>query len=194
MANTAHTQHSSRHAVQYSAEPHHGRAESDLSVARRRITLVIAGFAIAFAVISVRLVDVSLSPQDDGNGRRVAAAAVSSRPDIVDRNGHILATDIQMASLYADARRVLDVDEAIELLTPVLPGLNVEELRRKLSSDKGFVWIKRELTPKQQSAIHNLGIPAFGFRTETRRVYPTGRTASHVLGHVNVDNQGIAGI
>lgn len=188
MVNTVHSQRTSRHG------PHHGSAESDISVARRRITLVIAGFAIAFAVISVRLVDVSQSPQEDGNGRRVAAAAVTSRPDIVDRNGHILATDIQMASLYADARRVLDVDEAIELLTPVLPGLNVEELRRKLSSDKGFVWIKRELTPRQQSAIHNLGIPAFGFRTETRRVYPTGRTASHVLGHVNVDNQGIAGI
>ncbi len=166
----------------------------DPSVTKRRITLVIAAFAIAFSVISIRLVDLSLAPPPEAKGRTVAQAPKSARPNIVDRNGHMLATDIQTASLFADARHVIDVDEAIELITPVLPELDVEDLRRKLSSKKRFVWIKRELTPKQQSTIHNLGIPAFGFRTETRRVYPTGRTAAHVLGHVNVDNQGIAGI
>ncbi len=169
-------------------------AVGDPSVTKRRITLVIAAFAIVFSVISVRLVDLSLAPPPEAKGRTVAQAPVSTRPNIVDRNGHMLATDIQTASLFADARHVIDVDEAIELITPVLPELDVEDLRRKLSSKKRFVWIKRELTPKQQSTIHNLGIPAFGFRTETRRVYPTGRTAAHVLGHVNVDNQGIAGI
>ena len=173
-------------------------APRDPSLARRRMTLVIAAFAAAFSAISIRLVDLSFAPPPEAGpasgGRAVAEAPKSARPTIVDRNGHMLATDIQTASLFADARRVIDVDEAIELLTPVLPGLGVEDLRRKLSSGRRFVWIKRELTPRQQSAIHNLGIPAFGFRTETRRVYPTGRTAAHVLGHVNVDNQGIAGI
>jgi cell division protein FtsI (penicillin-binding protein 3) len=162
---------------------------------RRRVTLAIAGFVLAFAVISIRLVDLSLSPQIGAEQNSAAEVAPAvRRPDIVDRNGHILATDIQTASLFADAERVLDVDEAIEQLTPVLPDLDVEDLRRKLQSKKRFVWIKRELTPRQQSAIHNLGIPAFGFRKETRRVYPTGRAAAHALGAVNIDSQGIAGI
>ena len=162
---------------------------------RRRVTLAIAGFVLAFAVISIRLVDLSLSPQVGAEQNSAAEVAPAvRRPDIVDRNGHILATDIQTASLFADAERVLDVDEAIEQLTPVLPDLDVEDLRRKLQSKKRFVWIKRELTPRQQSAIHNLGIPAFGFRKETRRVYPTGRAAAHALGAVNIDSQGIAGI
>lgn len=162
---------------------------------RRRVTLAIAGFVLAFAVISIRLVDLSLSPQVGAEQDSAAEVALAvRRPDIVDRNGHILATDIQTASLFADAERVLDVDEAIEQLTPVLPDLDVEDLRRKLQSKKRFVWIKRELTPRQQSAIHNLGIPAFGFRKETRRVYPTGRAAAHALGAVNIDSQGIAGI
>ena len=179
---------------QFDAQGYAVGGAGDPSVTRRRITLVIAAFAIAFSVISIRLVDLSLAPPPEAKGRTVAEAPKSARPNIVDRNGHMLATDIQTASLFADARHVIDVDEAIELITPVLPELDVEDLRRKLSSKKRFVWIKRELTPKQQSTIHNLGIPAFGFRTETRRVYPTGRTAAHVLGHVNVDNQGIAGI
>jgi cell division protein FtsI (penicillin-binding protein 3) len=162
---------------------------------RRRVTLAIAGFVLAFAVISIRLVDLSLSPQIGAEQKSAAELAPAvRRPDIVDRNGHILATDIQTASLFADAERVLDVDEAIEQLTPVLPDLDVEDLRRKLQSKKRFVWIKRDLTPRQQSAIHNLGIPAFGFRKETRRVYPTGRAAAHALGAVNIDSQGIAGI
>jgi cell division protein FtsI (penicillin-binding protein 3) len=162
---------------------------------RRRVTLAIAGFVLAFAVISIRLVDLSLSPQVGAEQKSAAELGPAvRRPDIVDRNGHILATDIQTASLFADAERVLDVDEAIEQLTPVLPDLDVEDLRRKLQSKKRFVWIKRELTPRQQSAIHNLGIPAFGFRKETRRVYPTGRAAAHALGAVNIDSQGIAGI
>jgi cell division protein FtsI (penicillin-binding protein 3) len=176
-----------------------GAEDSDpdmpLARQRRRVTLAIAGFVLAFAVISIRLVDLSLSPQA-GAEQKSAAELVPAvrRPDIVDRNGHILATDIQTASLFADAERVLDVDEAIEQLTPVLPDLDVEDLRRKLQSKKRFVWIKRDLTPRQQSAIHNLGIPAFGFRKETRRVYPTGRAAAHALGAVNIDSQGIAGI
>lgn len=170
-------------------------ADMRLALQRNRVMLTIAGFVLAFAVISIRLVDLSLSPPDGTEDKTTAeAAAAIRRPDIVDRNGHILATDIQIASLYADAERVLDVDEAIEQLTPVLPELDVEDLRRKLETKKRFVWIKRELTPKQQSAIHNLGIPAFGFRMETRRVYPTGRAAAHALGVVNIDSQGIAGI
>ena len=177
------------------SQPKRTREPTPGAVNRGRVTVVLSAFALCFAVICIRLVDVSLAPDEkkvrSGN---VLSSTLSARPDIVDRNGHVLATDIKIASLFADASKVVDVDEAIELITPVLPELDVEDLRKKLSSDKRFVWIKRELTPRQQSAIHNLGIPAFGFRYETRRVYPTGRMAAHVLGHVNVDNQGIAGM
>ena len=63
-----------------------------------------------------------------------------------------------------------------------------------LSSKRGFVWLKREITPSQQQEIHRLGIPGVGFLTENKRVYPNGPVVSHEIGHVNIDNQGIAGI
>jgi cell division protein FtsI (penicillin-binding protein 3) len=63
-----------------------------------------------------------------------------------------------------------------------------------LSSKRGFVWLKREITPKQQQEVHRLGIPGVGFLTENKRVYPNGPIVSHVIGHVNIDNQGIAGM
>lgn len=117
------------------------------------------------------------------------------RPDIVDRNGAILAMDISLPSLYGEPNKIIDVDEAVELLTAAVPELDAQTLRTRLSqSKKGFVWLKRELNPEQREAIFNLGIPGIGFRSETKRIYPLGRLAAHVLGYVDLDSNGIAGI
>src|SRR6185436_9131573 len=56
------------------------------------------------------------------------------------------------------------------------------------------VWLKREVSPAEREAIHALGNPGIGFRMETRRVYPMGKLAAHVLGYVDLDSKGIAGI
>ena len=161
---------------------------------RTRIRVAAAVFLLAFSALFGRLVMFGMSPRDGaGAGFDPNAALSASRPDIVDRNGLILATDIKMASLYAEPRNILDPDEATELITSVLPGLDARDLRKKLASDAGFVWIEREITPEQQKQIHALGIPGIGFLEESRRFYPGGPTASHILGLVNVDNQGISG-
>jgi len=118
----------------------------------------------------------------------------TARPDIVDRNGVLLATDIDSYSLFADPRRIVDVNETVEMLATVLPDLDWQTSYAKLKSDKKFVWIERGLNPKQKAQIMALGLPGIGFRTETRRLYPSGSVASHVLGLVNIDNQGIAGM
>ena len=79
-------------------------------------------------------------------------------------------------------------------LKEVLPDLDVRTIYRKLSSSSRFQWLRRQLTPKQQSQILALGIPGIGFRPEKRRFYPGGPTAAYVVGHVNIDNKGIAGM
>jgi len=158
-----------------------------------RLVLVFAAFLVAYAVIAIRLgMLATFAPPSDGFSG--ADAHATSRPDITDRNGEILATDIKIASLYAEPKNIIDVDEATELLTAVLPDLNAREVREKLASRKGFVWLRREITPTQQAEIHRLGLPGIGFTQENRRVYPVGRTVAHVLGAVNIDNQGIAGL
>ena len=106
----------------------------------------------------------------------------------------ILATDVKAPSLFGEPRRIIDKDEAIELLTATLPDLDVGEVRERLSSKKGFVWLKREINAKQQQDIHRLGIPGIGFLRENKRVYPTGNEVAHLIGLVNIDNQGIAGM
>ena len=163
--------------------------------AKARLGLAIVAFAAIYGVIALRLV--MFAEQSDGHGARRSVgqdAIATARPDILDRNGQILATDVKAPSLFAEPRKLIDVDEAEELLTAVLPDLDANEVRDRLSSKRGFVWLKREITPKQQQEIHRLGIPGVGFLTENKRVYPNGPVVSHEIGHVNIDNQGIAGI
>src|SRR5437763_838440 len=79
-------------------------------------------------------------------------------------------------------------------ITAVMPDLDTAETRQRLGSRRGFAWLKREITPRQQQQVHRLGIPGLGFLNENKRVYPDGNEVSHLIGHVNVDNQGIAGM
>jgi cell division protein FtsI (penicillin-binding protein 3) len=162
---------------------------------KARLGLAIVAFAAIYGVIALRLV--MFATVSDGHGARRSVgqdAVATARPDILDRNGQVLATDVKAPSLFAEPRKLIDVDEAEELLTAVLPDLDSNEVRERLSSKRGFVWLKREISAKQRQEIHRLGIPGVGFLTENKRVYPNGAVVSHEIGHVNIDNQGIAGI
>ncbi|MBU0581781.1 MAG: penicillin-binding protein 2 [Alphaproteobacteria bacterium] len=160
--------------------------------ARNRVVMTMAVFFGIYATIGGRLVYLGMLDPEESGGPESRVTA--SRPDIVDRNGEVLATDIKTASLFAEPRRIVDADEVIEKLSTVLPDIEVEQTYHKLKSGAGFVWLKRQLTPRQQNDIMQLGLPGIGFRTEKRRFYPGGATASHILGLTNIDNKGIAGI
>jgi cell division protein FtsI (penicillin-binding protein 3) len=163
---------------------------------QNRIRLVGLCFAFAFLAITVQLGRLTIwQGRNQDRQAMITQEQRLPRPDIVDRNGVVLASDISFPSLFADPRKVIDVDEAVELLTATMPDLDAKMLRQRLSQSKrGFVWLKREVTPEEKEAIHNLGIPGLYFANETKRVYPMGRLAAHVLGHVDVDSRGIAGI
>lgn len=162
---------------------------------RGRLILTSACFVLVYGSIIGRLVEMGVSlPQESVTLGNAQASVSAARPDILDRNGEILATDIKFASLYAEPRRVVDPDEATEQLATVFPDLGTDAVRQRLASKQGFIWLKREITPAQQAAVHGLGIPGIGFLTENKRFYPSGRTVAYITGHVNIDNQGIAGI
>lgn len=162
--------------------------------AKNRIIIAVACFTIFYSVIGARLVQYGMRSPETVSSIARADQLLISRPDLLDRNGEVLATDIRTVSLFAEPNKIIDADEAIELLATVLPDLDMRGIHRKLSSNSRFQWLRRQLTPKQQSQILSLGIPGIGFRPETRRFYPGGPTASHVVGHVNIDNKGIAGM
>src|SRR5579872_554644 len=173
----------------------YGRNVDRGAKARARVGLAIVGFVVVYGVIALRLVLFGIVSESRTPQRVIVDDAVATaRPDITDRNGEILATDVRVPSLYAEPRRIIDVDEAVELLTAALPDLDPTELRTRLSSKRGFVWLKRDITPEQEKEIYRQGLPGIGFLKENKRDYPNGPEVSHLIGHVNIDNQGIAGM
>jgi cell division protein FtsI (penicillin-binding protein 3) len=174
-----------------------GSVKLALETGRTRLLVASVVFALAFAVIGIRLVELSLTTR--GNEPSIALEATPSklatgRADILDRNGIVLATTLPTASLYANPRQLRDAEETARQLSAVLPELSPKALVEKLSADRSFVWLKRNLTPVQQYRINRLGIPGLNFQREERRVYPHGDLLSHSVGFTGLDNDGLAGI
>lgn len=177
-----------------SASKPKGRLGASQSQTSGRIGLSILLFALVCTLAIGRLAQFGMMSLETTGAISRNTSIIASRPDLHDRHGEVLATDIRTVSLYAEPDKVIDPDEVIEQLALVLPDLDVKDTYRKLASKSQFRWLKRQLTPGQQSEILALGIPGIGFRPEKRRFYPGGPTVSHIVGHVNIDNVGIAGM
>jgi cell division protein FtsI (penicillin-binding protein 3) len=175
-----------------------GPAKRALEGCRPRLLIVSVIFMLAFGVIAARLAQVSLLPRGVTVPRiarfNPAPPPPPGRADIVDCQGKLLATTLDSPSLYANPRQIIDADEVAQKLTAALPDLDRAAVLAKLKSGKGFVWIKRHLTPDQAYAVNQLGLPGLQFQHEERRVYPYGSLLSHVVGFAGIDDNGEAGV
>ncbi len=169
--------------------------DPDLPLARRRLRVVVGVFALALAILGLRLGDLALMSVDAATEGHPVAGAPSSarRADILDRHGNLVATDYPKTSLFADPAEVLDLQATATRLARLL-GLDRAQLLAKLSAPRRFVWLKRHLTEPERIAVLRLGLPGIGFRTEWHRVYPQRELTSHLVGYVGIENQGLAGI
>jgi cell division protein FtsI (penicillin-binding protein 3) len=170
---------------------------------RGRLVAVAAVFFLLFLAVAAKLTDATiLNPLKPAP--RVVEHFVPDpvtipppppgRASIIDANGQILAVSLPVASLYADPRQMIDTDKVAQDLKQVLPDLNEPEIAKRLASAKAFVYIARTVTPAQQFAINNLGVPGLSFQMTQVRRYPLGDTAAQVLGGVDIDEDGVAGV
>jgi cell division protein FtsI (penicillin-binding protein 3) len=179
--------------------PLEGPARQSLETSHTRLIIAGALLFLAFVVIGARLVEVAGFKAGEtrmARGRAVEKVEMS-RADILDRNGVLLATTLAAPSLYANPKQLQqsqDPQRVAQKIAGVLSGVSESEIYAKLSSDKSFVWIKRQLTPSEEFAANRLGIPGLQFQAEDRRVYPKGTLAAHVVGYAGIDNKGLAGI
>ncbi len=166
-----------------------------LDKSTRRIRLIALGFALVYCIISGKLVyfgDASgIAPEHRGRlryGRRGAAGySRSQRRRARDRR----QGDVGVRRAAPDHRQATRRSTSSRRSSP---DLSIRELTEKLGSHKGFIWVKRAVTPAQQQAVYHLGLPGIGFMQENKRVYPNGPIAAHVLGYANIDGVGISGL
>lgn len=176
-----------------------GVMEDDVfqTVTKGRVLFLAGAAFFCFMLVIVRLTDVMAigkrSPKTWHVQHRVEDGGVP-RADIVDRNGVVLATHLVTASVYCNTHDLLDVEEAVNALHTVLTEVPLEDLTRKLTSGKSFVWLARHLTPRRQAAIQQLGLPGIYLKKDYKRVYPLGHLASHIIGFCDPDGNGLSGL
>ena len=161
----------------------------------RLFALILTAWA---AVVVARLVQIQIA---QGSRYRARAARqqerrieiAASRGSILDREGRELAVSVEASSIYAipdDVQKPRAVAEALAPLVGMPPG----EILEKLGSEKGFVWIRRQIDADVAEKIRALKLPGIHFVAEPRRFYPKGHLAAAVLGFVGTDGGGLAGL
>ncbi len=179
------------------------RTRSRLLITAGLFTLLFAGVAgkLTWATIihpkeppaakAVVVPDPDSEPHDGGPD----ALMTHGRAMIVDRNGTTLAVSLPTAELYANPREMIDTDQVAHQLKQAVPQLDEAQMSARLrASNKQFVYLARRLSPQEELAINALGIPGVSFQPSERRHYPQGRVAAQVLGAVDVDEHGVAGV
>ena len=166
------------------------RHRAERQRAEHRLILVAAAFVMAFATVAARMSVLAASDPAEPAVASSGAPIVAQRADIVDRDGRILATNLQTASLYARPHRMVDPHAAAAGLARIFPDLDAATLTRRFTSGGKFLWIKRSLSPEQRQAVHELGEPGLVFGPRERRLYPNGRLASHILGGYTFGREG----
>jgi cell division protein FtsI (penicillin-binding protein 3) len=153
--------------------------------------------AFCFALVVVRLAVLMLFDHN-----RLAAKAQSQytgtrdvrfeRGRIFDRRGRALAVNVEAYSVYCNPKEISSPRQAARAVAKVT-GDKVSDIYKKMTSKKGFVWIKRKLDSDSASALKALDLEGVGFLRDVKRSYPKGSLASHVLGFLGVDSQPLEG-
>lgn len=153
---------------------------------------------LVFVAISTRAFHLQVLGKDEWSRRadrqrQNRIPLVPQRGTIFDRNGEPLAQSLEVDSLYAEPRKVKDPAAVAASLSAVI-GLSVSELQGKLSSGKGFLWIKRQLSPDESRALKGLKVQGVGLTKEHMRFYANSELGAQVIGFTGLDPNGLEGI
>jgi cell division protein FtsI (penicillin-binding protein 3) len=158
-------------------------------------------FIVAFGAMGMRLISLQVI---DGSAYAEQAAAQRSREELIparrgaifDRSGEPLAISVDLQTLWTDPSQVEDPAGAALKLAPILERDPSEIEASLIGSVPGdqFEYIARRLEPKVARRIERLKLPGLYFLDEPERLYPGNNLASHLLGFVDTDGNGISGI
>lgn len=160
--------------------------------AQGRIVLVGLVFVCLYAVIAVRIASLSASEPAEPRAYSSGSSIVELRRDIVDRQGRILATNMNTYSLYVEVPHLVDPLGTAKALAEIFPDLSEERLVKDFTGKRKFLWIKKKLSPEQKQAAHDIGDPGLRFGPREMRLYPNGKLAAHVMGGASFGKEGVA--
>ncbi|MCR9157557.1 MAG: penicillin-binding protein 2 [Rhodobacteraceae bacterium] len=161
------------------------------SRAEGRLLVMAVMFFCAFGVIGARMGTLAASEPAEPRAQSTGASIIASRADIVDRQGRILATNMETFSLYAHPHQMIDPNRTATELVKIFPELDVERLRKDFTGKRKFMWVRKKLSPEQKQKVHDIGEPGLLFGPREMRLYPNGALASHILGGASFGREGV---
>lgn len=160
--------------------------------AEGRLLMLGVMFFAAFMVIGMRMGALASSVPQEPIAVTQGSAIIGQRSDIVDRNGRILATNLETHSLYAHPQDMIDAQATATKLADIFPDLDRDRLVKDFTGSRKFVWIRRHISPEQLQAVHDIGSPGLLFGPREMRLYPNGALMAHVLGGARFGEEDVA--
>ena len=163
-----------------------------------RIVFLSCLLSLCFALVMGRIFQLQVLKKEQlyklaAQQQHVQIPLVPKRGTVYDGNGSELAVNIEVDSIYADARKIVDVEKTATQLASVLQ-IDGRELKRRLKNRRSFEWVQRKISPKLTEQVKALQLPGIFFLKENRRFYPNSQLAAHVIGFVGLDSKGLEGI
>ena len=160
--------------------------------AERRLLVLCSCFLVAYVTVGGRMaVLASSEPQEPQAPVSIDAPILSTRADITDREGRLLATNLSTHSLYAQPQEMVDPARAAHELAAIFPELEEAELLEDFTGTRRFLWIRRQISPEQVQQVHDIGEPGLLFGPREMRLYPNGPIAAHILGGASYGREGV---
>ncbi len=171
---------------------HEDMADQARMRAEGRLLVLGAAFFLAFMTIGMRMGTLAHAVPEEPIAIAQGNPIIGQRSDIVDRNGRILATNLETHSLYAHPQDMIDPQHAAQELVKIFPELDAERVLKDLTGERKFVWIRKQISPEQMQRVHDIGSPGLLFGPREMRLYPNGPILAHVLGGASYGREGVA--
>ncbi|MBB3993631.1 cell division protein FtsI (penicillin-binding protein 3) [Sulfitobacter undariae] len=171
---------------------HEQMRDKDRGRAEGRLLVLGVFFFCAFAVVGARMGLLAVSDPVEPRAQAPGSIIANTRADIVDRNGSILATNLDTHALYAQPQNMIDPEGAAAALVKIFPDLKHERLIKDFTGKRKFLWVKKKISPEQLQAVHDIGDPGLLFAPRDMRLYPNGTLAAHIMGGASFGREGVS--
>lgn len=174
-----------------------GSSRINLGSTRKRGTALIIVSSLIFMIFAARLIDLQAV-----KGNELASAALdqrlrtvelpAERGSILDSSGAPLAITVNAKNVTADQTMVTDPAVVAQALSSIL-GADADILAKRLTGDRRFMYLAKEVTPETWEQISALRLPGVFSEDTSRRIYPSGDLAANVIGFVGAQGSGLGG-
>lgn len=170
---------------------HEEMRDKSRSRAEGRLLMLGMMFFFAFVAIIGKMGVIASTEPEEPRTALVTNPIINQRANIVDRNGRILATNMDTHALYAQPQMMVDPSRAATELAAIFPELEADKLLKDFTGNRKFLWIRKQISPEQMQLVHDIGEPGLLFGPREMRLYPNGPIASHILGGARFGREGV---